>query len=47
MTEDSNFFKPVAVLVPIGLILNAVWHTIVGVQLYKLESLDSYQLKKG
>ncbi len=30
------FFKPMAVLVPIGLILNAAWQTIVGIKLYKL-----------
>ncbi|MFC1922904.1 DUF4386 domain-containing protein [Chloroflexota bacterium] len=30
------FFPPIAMLVPIGLILNAVWQTIVGIKLYKL-----------
>jgi hypothetical protein len=30
------FLKPIAILVPIGLILNAVWQTIVGIKLYKL-----------
>jgi hypothetical protein len=29
-------FKPIAVLVPFGLILNGVWQTIVGIKLYKL-----------
>ena len=41
------FFKPIAMLVPIGLILNGVWQTIVGIKLYKLGSLDSNQLKIG
>ena len=30
------FLKPIAILVPIGLILNAVWQTIVGIKLYKM-----------
>ena len=30
------FLQPIAILVPIGLILNAVWQTIVGIKLYKL-----------
>ncbi len=30
------FFNPIAVLVPIGLILNAAWQTIVGIKLYRL-----------
>jgi hypothetical protein len=30
------FLKPIAILVPIGLILNAVWQTVVGIKLYKL-----------
>ena len=30
------FLKPIAIVVPIGLILNAVWQTIVGIKLYKL-----------
>ena len=30
------FFPPIAMLVPIGLILNAVWQPIVGAKLYKL-----------
>jgi NADPH:quinone reductase-like Zn-dependent oxidoreductase len=29
------FFNPIALLVPIGLILNAAWQTIVGIKLYK------------
>jgi len=37
------FFRPIAMLVPIGLILNGVWQTIVGIKLYKLGSLDSNQ----
>jgi len=37
------FFQPIAMLVPIGLILNGVWQTIVGIKLYKLGSSDSNQ----
>ena len=39
------FFRPIAMLVPIGLILNGVWQTIVGIKLYKLGSLDSNQFQ--